>query len=100
VPFGIEPLRVALLAGIAAEQCLPIAPAAAADDSPVALDDEIRTIANQLCIDAERTTQRRFDLCRCVIGSAQRADGAGHQLLEHEDFFEMRKSDVECHTDI
>ena len=68
---------------IAAEKCFAFAPAAAADDLAVKLDDEISSIANQLSIHAEDRAERGIHLRNGIMRRLQSANRKRDQLLQY-----------------
>jgi hypothetical protein len=73
---GVQFARVAVGARIAAKERPTLAPASASDQLAGALDYKVRTVANQLGVDAKRAAQCAFDL-----GGAVLACGAGRRAM-------------------
>src|SRR5262249_34006100 len=82
---------------IAAVHRLTFAPAAAADGGPVVFDDKIRSVANQLAIDAEHRSERSGHLHGRIVCGLQRANGEGNQIFERRDVGFARETWVPIH---
>ena len=87
IEFSIVASRVM----IAAEKCFAFAPAAAADDLAVKLDDEISSIANQLSIHAEDRAKRGIHLRNGIIRRLQSVNRERDQLLQRGNVIFVRE---------